>query len=130
MDEEKKQIETNNGDLIEDVVRLFHSHFSEVLDILSSRFPHTKGDESINEKEFNGLRAKVLRSGNNKLRKLPEIVSDYSVMKVRDTIEEQKIMVKTPVIMPEGIDASSILRDALEDIESKLDKTDTTKVSE
>jgi hypothetical protein len=91
---------TDNIILCNDVVRLFHSHFNEVLDILSSRFPHTKGDNSINEKEFNGLRSKVLRSGNNKIRMLPEILADYQVVKTTDTVVEKMILIKTPVIMP------------------------------
>ena len=76
--------------LAEDVVRLFHLHFSESLDILSSRFPHRQGDRSQNETEYNGLRAKILRSGNNKLRDLPKIFSDYRIIKVRDTVTEIK----------------------------------------
>jgi hypothetical protein len=71
--------------LTKGVVHLFHSLFSEILDILSSRFPHRSGDKSQNEAEYNAIRAKILRSGNNKLRELPEILSDYKVTKERDT---------------------------------------------
>ena len=79
-----------------DIVRLFNSHFKETLDILSSRFPHVSGDNSQNEVEFKGLRAKVLRSGNNKLRKLPEILTDFSIIKTFDTVVETK-EVNTPI---------------------------------
>lgn len=68
------------------VVRLFNSHMAEVLDILSSRFPHRRGDKSLNEQEFQGLRAKVLRSGNNKIRSLPEVLNDFEIVQVFDTV--------------------------------------------
>lgn len=68
------------------VVRLFNSHMAEVLDILSSRFPHRRGDNSVNEQEFQGLRAKVLRSGNNKIRSLPDVLNDFEIVKVYDTV--------------------------------------------
>nr|DAQ92143.1 MAG TPA: hypothetical protein [Caudoviricetes sp.] len=68
--------------LSDEVSRLFNLHFGEVLNILSSRFPHTKGDGSNNEKEFLGLRSKILRSGNNILRdELPKVISNYEVVK-------------------------------------------------
>ena len=82
--------ETDDGNLLaEAVVRLFHSHFSDTLNTLSARFPHRPEDNSVNEAEFQGLRAKVLRSGNNKLRQLPEMFADFEVIKVRDTVVEQ-----------------------------------------
>jgi hypothetical protein len=90
MADEVKAIKTDGEILTEDIVRLFHSHFSESLDILSSRFPHRHGDKSQNEADYSGLRAKILRSGNNKLRDLPRILSDYEVVKVRDTVVETK----------------------------------------
>lgn len=90
MADEVKVAKTDGEILTEDIVRLFHSHFSESLDILSSRFPHRHGDGSQNEADYGGLRAKVLRSGNNKLRDLPRILSDYQVVKVRDTVVETR----------------------------------------
>lgn len=78
------------------IVHLFNAHMSEVLDILSSRFPHIKGDGSVNEVEFQGLRAKVLRSGNNKIRKLPETLGMFKVTQVFDQAVE-RITVNTPV---------------------------------
>jgi hypothetical protein len=82
--------------LQESVSRLFKSHFSEVLDMLSSRFPHVKGDKSQNELEFNGLRAKILRSGNNKIRQIPDVMSDFDIVKARETVVET-VSVGTPV---------------------------------
>jgi hypothetical protein len=82
--------------LKESIRRLFNSHFSEVLDILSSRFPHVKGDGSPNELEFNGLRAKVLRSGNNKIRQIPDVMNDFDIVKARETVVET-VQVGTPV---------------------------------
>lgn len=81
----------------ESIVRLFNAHFSEVLDVLSSRFPHTKGDNSSNEVEFQGLRAKILRSGNNKIRQMPEVMKNYVILKVTEDAEVEKIDISTPV---------------------------------
>ena len=78
------------------IVHLFNSHMSEVLDILSSRFPHIRGDGSVNEVEFQGLRAKVLRSGNNKIRKLPEVLSMFEIVQTFDT-QVERIQVNEPV---------------------------------
>ena len=88
---------TNDSRLLEDeVVRLFNAHLRETLDILSSRFAHIPGDKSQNELEFKGLRAKILRSGNNKMRQLPSLINDYNVIKTHDTVVETK-EVNTPV---------------------------------
>ena len=87
MDEERTTTETDGASALKEaLVRLFNSHMSEVLDILSARFPHTRGDNSQNEVEFQGLRSKVLRSGNNKIRSLPEILKDYQIVQVYDTV--------------------------------------------
>ena len=94
---DKVKVMTDDSRLLQDeVVRLFNSHFKEVLDTLSSRFPHMKDDGSQNEIEFKGLRAKVLRSGNNKLRQLPGIFADFTIVKSFDTVVEKK-EVNTPV---------------------------------
>ena len=96
-DENIRADTANDADLLRDeLVRLFNLYMSEVLDVLSSRFPHTKNDKSVNECEFQGLRAKVLRSGNNKIRLLPEILRDYSVVKTSETFV-QKVDINTPV---------------------------------
>lgn len=78
------------------IVHLFNAHMSEVLDILSSRFPHIKGDGSTNEVEFQGLRAKVLRSGNNKIRKLPDVLRQFTIVQLYDS-EVEQIAVNEPV---------------------------------
>ena len=88
----------DSSQLREVVARLFNAHFKEVLDVLSARFAHTPGDGSLNEVEFKGLRAKILRSGNNKLRELPEILAEYSIVKMIDTEYETK-KVNTPVVV-------------------------------
>ena len=94
----KQNTQTDDRRLLQDdVVRLFHSHFSEVLDILSARFPHIKDDGSQNEIEYAGLRAKVLRSGNNKLRQLPSLMADFNITKTHETIVET-VQVNTPVV--------------------------------
>lgn len=84
--------------LMDEIVRLFNSHFKETLDIMSSRFAHIPGDKSQNEVEFKGLRAKILRSGNNKLRQLPGILTDFNIVKTHDTVVEKK-EINTPVKM-------------------------------
>ena len=44
MDEERKTTETDGASSLQGaLVRLFNAHMSEVLDILSARFPHTRG---------------------------------------------------------------------------------------
>ena len=92
----KADVVNDAGLLHDELIRLFNLYMSEVLDILSSRFPHTRNDKSVNECEFQGLRAKVLRCGNNKIRLLPEIVNDYDVVKVSETFVH-KVNVNTPV---------------------------------
>lgn len=99
--EENKQIQAETLiSLSDDVSRLFNLLFGDILNILSSRFPHTRGDGSRNEKEFLGLRSKILRGGNNILRnELPKVVSNYDVVKKYDEQTEtvsvgQKIKVR------------------------------------
>jgi hypothetical protein len=97
MEKEKQKIMADDSSLLKDeVVRLFNSHFKETLDVLSSRFAHIPGDNSQNELEFKGLRAKILRSGNNKLRQLPDCLADFCIVKTHDTVVETT-SVNTPV---------------------------------
>lgn len=79
--------EGNNNDILySDIVSLFNSYFGDVLNILSARFPHIKGDGSINEHQFMCLRSKILRSGNDKIRNdLVDIIRNYYVKKVFNT---------------------------------------------
>lgn len=76
----------NNELLYNDIVSLFNSYFRDVLDILSTRFPHIKGDGSINEHQFMCLRSKILRAGNDKIRNnLGDIIRNYYVKKMFNT---------------------------------------------
>ena len=79
--------EGNDNDILyRDIVSLFNSYFGDVLDILSARFPHVKGDGSINEHQFICLRSKILRSGNDKIRNgLVDIVRNYYAKKMFNT---------------------------------------------
>ncbi len=98
-----------NGDgavLYDAVVHFFHSHFSEVLNILSSRFPHVKGDGSQNEIEFNGLRAKILRSGNNQIRRLETELMDYEIRKTQSTKVEVKVINTAVTVKEKGAGAN------------------------
>lgn len=102
MKEDGKTNETKTGNemLEQDVARLFNSFFGEVLDILSSRFPHIKDDESQNEREFLCLRSKILRCGNNKIRQnLPEILRNFEVKKIYIGSDKQVIEVGQRVIL-------------------------------
>lgn len=85
--EDTIKMQTRDGSLLlEEVSRLFNSYFGEVLNILSSRFPHIRGDKSDNENQFLCLRAKILRCGNDKIREiLPAIIENYEVKKVFET---------------------------------------------
>jgi hypothetical protein len=65
---------------------VFNSYFGNVLDVLSARFPHVKGDGSNNEHQFMCLRSKILRAGNDKIRNdLVSIIKNYNVKKIYDT---------------------------------------------
>jgi len=90
--EDKHDCTTGKSLILSEISGLFNSFFGEVLNILSSRFPHKRGDGSINENEFLGLRAKILRCGNNRLRNdLPAIVEKYSISS-EYSVETKKIM--------------------------------------
>lgn len=78
------------------IVRLFNQHFSEVLDVLSARFPHIAGDGSQNETEFQALRKKILRSGNNKIRKLPLAMKNYTIVQTHES-DTLVMDIQTPV---------------------------------
>jgi|SaaInlV_100m_DNA_2_1039680.scaffolds.fasta_scaffold109492_1 hypothetical protein len=96
MDTPDKVLADDSVLLQEQVVRLFNSLFSDALNIISIRFPHSRGDGSEHETDFKCLRAKILRSGNNKLRKLAEVLGDYKIIKVYDTVVE-KVEINTAV---------------------------------
>lgn len=88
------QDKTGDSEIVSEISGLFHSLFSDTLNMLSMRFPHSKGDGSVNEKEYLAMRSRVLRCGNDKLRQLPKIIGNYNFEK--STIVE-KINVGTPV---------------------------------
>ena len=76
----------DNDTLYKEISSLFNSYFGNVLDILSARFPHIKGDNSENEHQFMCLRSKILRAGNDKIRNnLFDIIKNYNVSKEYET---------------------------------------------
>lgn len=76
----------DNDMLYADIATMFNSYFRDVLDILSARFPHVRGDGSVNESQFMCLRSKILRSGNDKIRNnLSNIIRNYYVKKIFNT---------------------------------------------
>jgi hypothetical protein len=91
------QDKTGDSELLTEISGLFHSLFSDMLNMLSARFPHSKGDGSSNEKEYLAMRAKVLRSGNDKLRQIPKILCEYDFE--RNTVKST-VNVGTPVRRP------------------------------
>lgn len=82
-----KETGKNDNDLLySDIVSLFNSYFGNVLDILSTRFPHISGDNSNNEHQYRCLRSKILRAGNDKIRnELVGIIKNYSSVKLFNT---------------------------------------------
>lgn len=78
--------EKNNDILYMEISQMMKLFFGDVLNILSTRFPHVRGDNSSNEHQFLCLRSKILRAGNDKIRKdLLDIINDYDVKKRRET---------------------------------------------
>lgn len=76
----------DNDILYNEISSLFNSYFGNVLDILSARFPHVKGDGSDNEHQFMCLRSKILRAGNDKIRnELVGIIKNYNTIKIYNT---------------------------------------------
>lgn len=76
----------SNDILYNEISSLFNSYFGNVLDILSARFPHIKGDGSDNEHQFMCLRSKILRTGNDKIRnELVSILKNYDTRKIYNT---------------------------------------------
>ena len=81
-----KEKGNSNDILYSEISSLFNSYFGNVLDILSARFPHVKGDGSDNEHQFMCLRSKILRTGNDKIRnELVSILKNYDTRKIYNT---------------------------------------------
>lgn len=81
-----KEKVNDNDILYNEISSLFNSYFGNVLDILSARFPHIKGDCSENEHQFMCLRSKILRTGNDKIRnELVSIIRNYNAKKIYNT---------------------------------------------
>ena len=81
-----KEKVSDNDILYGEISSLFNSYFGNVLDILSARFPHIKGDGSENENQFICLRSKILRAGNDKIRnELVSIIKNYNARKIYNT---------------------------------------------
>lgn len=81
-----KEKGNSNDILYDEISSLFNSYFGNVLDILSARFPHIKGDGSDNEHQFICLRSKILRAGNDKIRnELVSILKNYDTRKIYNT---------------------------------------------
>lgn len=72
--------------------------FHQTLTFMEISFPHEKGDGSENEKRFNIIRAKILRSGNDKIRELEKLMGKYIVFKLYDYAQSTNEMIVTQVI--------------------------------
>jgi len=105
MEQDTERIDVTQMDdsasLKDAIVHLFNSHFSDVLNMISFIFPHQRGDGSDNEKLFMTYRSKILRSGNNKVRDLDEVIKEYAVKKIMD-VETTEIPVGQKVQVRKG----------------------------
>lgn len=83
MDEKTNDIEGNsNLEFRGNISKRFQDMFSQTLIYLEIAFPHEKGDGSDNERIFNSLRSKILRTGNDNIRELDRILESYVVFKL------------------------------------------------
>ena len=75
----------NSNDEVEDILKKdFQDVMWHVLMLLEVDFPHKKGDGSYEEKQFNTIRPKILRAGNDKIRNLESLLDSYAILKVQE----------------------------------------------
>lgn len=76
----------------------YESMMHQTLTFMEISFPHEKGDGSENEKRFNIIRSKILRSGNDRIRDLEKMFSKYVVFKLYDYAQATNEMIVTQVL--------------------------------
>ncbi len=69
--------------------------FRNNLSLLEIVFPHDKGDNSENEKDFNTLRSRILRAGNDTVRDLDKIFESFVVFELYEYKKTLKPEVET-----------------------------------
>lgn len=83
---------------------LFTTLWTDFLNIAFEWFPHNKNDRSPNERAYNGIRHRVLRVGNDQVRRLPIILGDYVTVQVRKTQVTKYVVRGTgPFNLPAGV---------------------------
>ena len=84
MEKEKTEdiLGNSNKEFKQKLDQTFKDTFWQILSFLEIAFPHKPGDGSENEKKFNTLRSKVLRSGNDAVRGLDQLFESYVVFQL------------------------------------------------
>ena len=79
--------EAHKQELQESLSKLIEDFFGEVLNLVEVAIPFEpskNGQKSENEVTYQILRSKILRAGNDKIRKLPDILKYFFIKKVME----------------------------------------------
>ena len=97
--ESTNEMEGNsNAKLKEILANRISDLFRSNLSLLEIVLPHDKGDNSDNEKDFNALRSRILRVGNDTVRDLDRIFENFVVFELYENKKVIKPEVETIII--------------------------------
>ncbi len=96
---ETKNVEGNSNDELKEIVaNLIREVFRHDLSLLEIVYPHQKGDNSENEKSFNTLRGRILRSGNDAVRELDHVFDSFVSFKANSYVKTTSPGIETIII--------------------------------
>jgi len=80
------------------ITKRFQDMFSQTLFYLEIAFPHEKGDGSSEEKQFNAIRSKILRVGNDNIRELENLLDSFVIFKLYEYKQILSKVTQTDII--------------------------------
>lgn len=97
--EDVSKIEGNSNKELKDIIsKGYQDLFWQILTFLEVAFPHQRGDGSDNEKQFNNLRSKILRIGNDGVRELDNVFSSYIAFQLYEYKKQYRPNLETIII--------------------------------
>ena len=91
-----KESEVDKQKLVEQLSQLFEGFFGETLNYIEVALPFERsqnGQKSENEIQYGLLRSKILRAGNDKIRDMKDVLSDYLI---RQMFQRTKMVISFP----------------------------------
>ena len=90
--------DNSNGEIETELKARFQDMMWKILTWLEIAFPHENGDGTDNEKSYNIIRKKVLRTGNDNIRELSVLFDSFVVLKIFEYKKQVNPNIHTDIV--------------------------------